>query len=145
MSEQLTLAEWVSRETEQRGWSLREVARRSITPKRPQGYTVTTVAEIAKGKRTSIDYDVAFGLANAFGVTRDEVLGCGSGGKLMTISQAAIHLHCSPRKIHRLIDKRQLPALRMGNGYYINVADLNRWLRTPRQAANRPNLSVILR
>jgi transcriptional regulator with XRE-family HTH domain len=74
MSEQLMLAEWVTRETEQRGWSLREVARRSITPKRPHGYTVTTIAEIAKGTRTSIDYDVAFGLAQAFGVGRDEVL-----------------------------------------------------------------------
>lgn len=73
MSE-LTLAEWVSRETEQRGWSLREVARRSITPKRPNGYTVTTIAEIAKGARTSIDYDVARGLANAFGASYDEVL-----------------------------------------------------------------------
>ncbi len=74
MSEQLTLAEWVTREAKARDWSLRTVARRSVTPKRPHGYTVTTIAEIAKGARTSIDYDVAFGLAQAFGVTRDEVL-----------------------------------------------------------------------
>jgi transcriptional regulator with XRE-family HTH domain len=74
MSEQLTLAEWVTREAKERDWSLRTVARRSITPKRPHGYTVTTIAEIAKGARTSIDYDVARGLANAFGASYDEVL-----------------------------------------------------------------------
>jgi excisionase family DNA binding protein len=52
----------------------------------------------------------------------------------VTIAQAAIHLQCSPRRIKHLIDKRQLPALRTGNGYYINVADLDRWLRPPRTA-----------
>ena len=74
MNEELSLAEWLTREKDVRGWSLREVARRSITPKRPNGYTVTTIAEIAKGARTSIDYDVARGLANAFGASYDEVL-----------------------------------------------------------------------
>ena len=53
----------------------------------------------------------------------------------MTISQAAIHLQCSPRKIHRLIDKRQLPAVRTGNSYSVNVADLDRWLRPSTTAA----------
>lgn len=71
MSEpQLSLAEWVAREAEQRAWSLREVARRSITPKRPKGYTVTTIAEIAKGARTSIDYDVALASADLATVHR---------------------------------------------------------------------------
>jgi transcriptional regulator with XRE-family HTH domain len=72
--EQMTLAEWVTSEAEARHWSLRTVARLSVTEKRPHGYTVTTIAEIAKGARTSIDYDVARGLANAFGVDYRAVL-----------------------------------------------------------------------
>jgi len=66
------LGMWVVDETHKRGWSLREVARRTRSDERPAGFTVTTIADIAKGSATTPD--VCKGLAHAFGVSYEEVL-----------------------------------------------------------------------
>jgi len=69
---QSPLGNWVRQEADKRGWSLREIARRSKTAERPRGYTVTTIAGIVKGDNTTPD--VCRGLAHAFGVTPEYVM-----------------------------------------------------------------------
>ena len=50
----------------------------------------------------------------------------------MTVQQVAVALRCSPRRVIRLIHSKQLPAIRTGNdAFYVNAADLDRWLRPP--------------
>lgn len=57
----------------------------------------------------------------------------------MTVSQVALALRCSPRKVVRLIHSKQLPAIRTGNDYYVNIADIDRWLRPPTRRDVRPH------
>jgi excisionase family DNA binding protein len=47
----------------------------------------------------------------------------------MTVSQVAIVLRCSPRRVVHLIHSKRLPAIRAGNSYYVNRTDVDRWLR----------------
>jgi transcriptional regulator with XRE-family HTH domain len=74
MSEPQTspLGEWLVREARLRGWSMREVARRTRSTARPEGFTNTTISDIAKGSATTPD--VCRGLAHAFGVSEEEVM-----------------------------------------------------------------------
>jgi transcriptional regulator with XRE-family HTH domain len=60
------------REARLRGWSMREVARRTRSAARPEGFTNTTISDIAKGSATTPD--VCRGLAHAFGVDPEEVM-----------------------------------------------------------------------
>lgn len=66
------LGEWLVREARLRGWSMREVSRRTRSAARPEGFTNTTISDIAKGSATTPD--VCRGLAHAFGVDAEEVM-----------------------------------------------------------------------
>jgi transcriptional regulator with XRE-family HTH domain len=72
------LGEWLKREAKQRGWSMRQVAERTKgMPGRPEGFTNTTISDVANGSAT--EPKVCRGLAFAFNepghpVTEEELM-----------------------------------------------------------------------
>ena len=61
------LSEWIHYESEARGWSLREIGRRS-------GLSAATISKLARGERNEIERKTWEGLARAFEMTVDEVM-----------------------------------------------------------------------
>ncbi len=55
----------------------------------------------------------------------------------MTLNEAAIHAKRSPRQLRKWIDAGMLPAMRLSkHAYYINIVDLERWVRPPRNVTH---------
>ena len=47
---------------------------------------------------------------------------------LMTVSEVALHLRVSKMTVYRLIKVGQIPAVRVGRGYRIKSASVNKYL-----------------
>lgn len=60
-----------------------------------------------------------------------------AGTLLLTQSEVAAELRCSARMVHDLIDRGQLPAVRIGRRLKVKRADLERWVDDPDKSTIR--------
>ncbi len=55
--------------------------------------------------------------------------------RILTVPQVAVYLQISKSKIYYLINRKQIPHIRLGRNVRIRESDLTRWLEQSTEAA----------
>jgi excisionase family DNA binding protein len=48
--------------------------------------------------------------------------------KVLTIPEVSLYLRVSRKTVYRMLQRKELPAFRLGGDWRINVEDLERWI-----------------
>jgi excisionase family DNA binding protein len=54
--------------------------------------------------------------------------------KVLTIPEVSEYLRVSRKTIYRMLQRRDIPAFRLGGDWRINIEDLERWIKRESQA-----------